>query len=51
MRDAVEAVLRERGLPSGAVVLVGETAGERARAEAGRMAGFLQGDRTFAPLP
>ncbi len=51
MRDAVRAVLRARGLPPDAVLLVGETAGEREWAEAGRMAGFLQGDRAFAPLP
>jgi hypothetical protein len=51
MRDAVRAILRARGLPPDAVLLVGETAAEREWVEAGRMAGFLSGERAFAPLP
>lgn len=51
MRDAVRGLLRARGLPADAVVLVGETAAEREWAEAGRLAGFVTGDRAFAPLP
>ncbi len=50
-RDAMRAILGARGLPPDAVLLVGETAAEREWAEAGRMAGFLRGDRAFAPLP
>ena len=50
-RNRLRAVLAERGLPRDGVILVGETAAEREWAEAARLAGFLQGDRAFAPLP
>lgn len=50
-RDRLRGLLRARGLPGDAVVLVGETAAEREWAEAARLAAFLPGDRAFAPLP
>lgn len=50
-RDRLRAVLAERGLPRDGVILVGETAAEREWAEAARLAGFLSGDRAFAPVP
>ncbi|TNC52109.1 hypothetical protein FHG66_04595 [Rubellimicrobium rubrum] len=49
-RDHLHAVLRDRGHPPDRVVLVGETDGERAWTEAGRLAGFLSGEAYFAPL-
>lgn len=50
MRDHLRAVLRERRLPPDAVLVVGETAGEREWAEAARAAGFIGGGRYFAAL-
>jgi hypothetical protein len=47
MRDRVRDILRLRGLPADAVLVIGETALEREWAEAGKMAGFLTGERYF----
>lgn len=47
MRARVAAILRMRGLPPDGVVLVGETGFERDWSEAGRMAGYLPGERYF----
>ncbi len=51
MRDALRDVVRARGNPADGYVVVGETTLEREWCAAGRMAGFLAGDRYFAPLP
>jgi hypothetical protein len=47
MRDRVRDIIRARGLPPDAVLVVGETALEREWAEAGKTAGFLTGERYF----
>ncbi len=47
MRDSLRGVIRDRGLPPDGIVLVGETAEERAWAEAGKLAAFLTGDSYF----
>ena len=51
MRDRLRAILAERRHPSDGYVLIGETAQEREWSEAGRLAGYLAGDRFFAPPP
>jgi hypothetical protein len=48
VRDRIATIVRARGLPPDGILLVGETQGERDWAEAGRLAGFLSGDRYFA---
>jgi hypothetical protein len=48
MRDRIAGILRARGRPSDGYLMIGETSGERDWAEAGRMAGFLTGERYFA---
>jgi hypothetical protein len=47
MRDRLRDIIRARGLPPDAVLVIGETALEREWAEAGRTAGFLTGQRYF----
>lgn len=47
MRDRINAIIRDRGRPSDAYLLIGETDDERSWAEAGRTAGFLSGARYF----
>ena len=51
MRDRLRTILAERRHPSDGYVLIGETAQERDWCEAGRLAGYLAGDRFFAPPP
>ncbi|MEM9522941.1 MAG: hypothetical protein AAF982_02940 [Pseudomonadota bacterium] len=48
IRERVRGVFRERGCPSDAVLVIGDTALEREWAEAGKCAGFLPSDRYFA---
>ncbi|MGR3466523.1 MAG: hypothetical protein ACU0CI_01480 [Shimia sp.] len=47
MRDRVCGLLRRQALPRDGVLVVGETALERAWSEAGRTAGYLEADRFF----
>lgn len=47
MRAAVQRLTADRGLPGDRVVLIGETAFEREWSRAGRLAGFIPGDRYF----
>lgn len=51
MRDRLRAVLRERGMPGDAVLLVAETAAERDWCEAGHLAGVITGERYFGAAP
>ncbi len=48
-RRAIHAALAPLKLPGDAVLLVGEGRLQQDWAEAGRLAGFLPGDRFFAP--
>ena len=48
-RQALRAALAPMNLPGDAVLLIGEGALQRDWAEAGALAGFLPGDRFFAP--
>ncbi len=51
MRDQIRAIIQSRNLPRDAILIIGETSAERDWADAGKTAGFLTGDRYFAPLP
>ncbi|NRB00636.1 MAG: hypothetical protein HRU32_12580, partial [Rhodobacteraceae bacterium] len=47
MRDAIQALTAQRGLPGDRVVLIGDTAFEREWCAAGRLAGYISGDSYF----
>ena len=48
MRDRIQGMVRERGLPADGVVLVSATAVEREWCAAGKLAGAIPADRFFA---